>query len=119
MRKFLIRLFLLLSAALVLLIAVVLVRTLTFTSRQISVPEPSTLSGVSDDVAAHLAGALRFPTISHPDPTRDDVEAFEKLRSHLDATFPEVHVQLTREIIAERSLLYTWAGQDARRPPIL
>lgn len=100
-------------------IGIVAARTAMFKSRQLR-PEASAPMELSRDVlATHIAGALRFPTISHQDPAEDDLSAFEGFRAYLESTFPRAHAELKRELVAKQSLLFMWQGSDVSLSPIL
>ena len=104
-----------LTLSVVLLASVLLINTLRFTSKQIQV-EPIQPVGVDEgSVAPRLAQALRFQTVSQ------DIRGEEFLAFHryLEQTFPKAHSTLTRELVGEYSLLYTWKGRDERLKPIL
>lgn len=66
-----------------------------------------------------LGEAIRIPTVSHQDPSLVDPRSFADLRTLLERSFPKIHAQLRREIVAEHSLLYTWEGTDRSLPPAL
>ena len=68
--------------------------------------------------ADRLAGAIRYPTISHQEKQVDET-AFFGLHRYLEQSFPTTHARLTREVIGGYSLLYTWLGRNAARAPIL
>ncbi|MCP3986341.1 MAG: M20/M25/M40 family metallo-hydrolase [bacterium] len=70
-------------------------------------------------VARHLAEAIRFPTVSHQDPSQFDGQPFEDLLEHLRVTYPRVHAHLEVERIAGYSLLLTWRGNDPGLAPAL
>lgn len=108
-----------LGLALLILIAVVLVRTATVQSRQISAEPVTDMPVVAQAAAARLAGAIRFPTVSHEEGGVVEREAFLGLHQYLAQTFPRVHRTLTREVVADYSLLYTWKGRNPSLPPIL
>src|SRR5689334_23190443 len=55
-----------------------------------------------------LAAAIRIQTVSHQDEAQNDPAAFQAFRAHLERSFPKLHARLTRELIAEHSLLYRW-----------
>ena len=112
------RLLLFLSAALALLVAVLVVRTVRYRSVQ-AVVEPAPDVPLSPGAVERLAGSLRIPTISHEDSTAFDGRPFEALHAYLEAQFPRVHGQLRREAVAAHSLLYTWQGTDPTLKPIL
>lgn len=94
-------------------------RTLLFTSKQLTNVPPSTLSIDSGRAATHLAGAVRFPTVSHQDRGLVDIEAFAGLHKYLEESYPLVHEKLNRQVIADHSLLYTWQGRYGHLKPII
>ncbi|HSP05888.1 MAG TPA: M20/M25/M40 family metallo-hydrolase, partial [Acidobacteriota bacterium] len=101
------------------LLAILVVRTLRFTSQQVAVT-PVTLDSVdSAAAAARLAGALRFKTVSTQDPSAFRPEEFLAFRSYLEQQYPHVHDVLACEVVDGYSLLYTWKGQDASLKPVL
>lgn len=103
-----------------LLLGILFYRTLFFTSKQLTSMPASTISVDARTAAEHLAGAVRFQTVSNQGSAGIDVEAFSGLHNYLLETFPLTHEKLTREVIAEHSLLYTWKGtQDKLKPIIL
>ncbi len=65
-----------------------------------------------DRAAGHLAGAVRFKTISHQDQRRIDRKAFRGLHGYLKKTYPKTHHFMKRETVNGLSLLYTWKGRD-------
>jgi carboxypeptidase PM20D1 len=66
---------------------------------------------------AHLAEAIRIETVSNEDTSRVDFSTFERFRAFLAETYPLIHEQLTLELVAEHSLLYTWEGSDPEVAP--
>lgn len=69
--------------------------------------------------AERLAGAVRIPTISHERVEDTDTAAFLALHAYLAESYPLVHAALTREPVADLSLLYTWDGSEPGLPPIV
>lgn len=108
-----------LGLGLALLLLVLVVNALATRSRQVAA-EPA--EGVPVDAAkaaAHLARAITFRTVSTQDQAQIDPAAFTGLRAALEEMFPGVHKSLTREVVGEHSLLYTWKGKDAAKAPVL
>src|SRR6185436_1701264 len=103
---------------LLVLVAVLLVRTALARSYQITAPPVTDISIDARAAAERLAGALRFPTISHEEGGVERA-AFLGLHEHLARSFPLVHARLTREVVAAYSLLYTWKGRNPNAAPIL
>ncbi len=117
--KILVRLILGLGGAIVLLAAVVIVRTRLVASEQERVT-PVQPPAIDKALAAeHLSRAVQFKTISHQDPAQDDRQALAGLHGYLKQTFPNLHKTLTQESVADWSLLYTWKGSDPGLDPVL
>jgi carboxypeptidase PM20D1 len=109
---------LLVAVGIAALLAVVIVRTVRFTPRSVSVSPAERMQPLPGAVE-RLAAAIRIPTISHGDSLRRDTAAFRTFRDALAASFPRTHAQLPREIIGNDALLFTWAGTDPSLPPVL
>jgi carboxypeptidase PM20D1 len=84
------------------------------TAAHVDVPAVDTLAA-----ASHLAGAVRFPTISLASGAPIDTSAFLGLHQYLHDTYPLLHQALSRELVSGLSLLYTWRGQDPALAPIV
>jgi len=108
-----------LGIAVLVLLAVLLVRASTLTSRQVKAEPVTDLAVDANAAAQRLAGAVRFPTVSHEQGKNVEAQAFLDLHRYLEASFPRVHRTLTREVVADYSLLYTWPGWKPALPPIL
>lgn len=116
MRRFLL---LLLFAALTLL-AVLLVNTLRLPNHQLGAGPAAPAAAVAPDSAlAHLAGALRIPTVSRTRYADTDTVPFDQLQAYLQRTFPLVHQRLKLQKVNRYGLLYEWPGTDAARKPLL
>ena len=72
-----------------------------------------------EGAARHLAEAVRIRTVSHQDPGENDWAEWERLRAWLRDTYPAFHSVATLELVADHTLLYTWAGSDPSLPPIV
>ncbi len=101
------------------LMAVVLVKTVTFTSKQIHAAAVQIENADEGKAARHLSDAVKFKTISYEDTKRIDYTQLVKLRDYLQKTYPLAHKNLKREIVSSYSLLYTWQGSDTALKPIL
>jgi carboxypeptidase PM20D1 len=113
------KLFAVLGLALAVLAAVLVARSATVKSRQIQAAPVKDLAVDARAAAGRLAGAIRFPTVSHENGQNVERAAFLGLHDYLQRSFPRVHAVLTRETVAGYSLLYTWQGSDPRLAPIL
>jgi carboxypeptidase PM20D1 len=110
---------LLLLLCLVVLASVLAINTFRFTSRQVPVEPVNALALDRDGVAGRLAQALRFQTISYQDEKHFRGEEFAGFHRFLEASFPRVHNALTKELVGDYSLLYTWKGREDAGGPIL
>ncbi|MBU7013378.1 MAG: M20 family peptidase [Theionarchaea archaeon] len=102
----------------VLLFVVMLVRAGLFKSRQLSV-EPVTRQVIDQKAPERLSKAVQFRTISYQEETECDRKQFQGLHEYLKEAFPKTHSTLTREVVADYSLLYTWKGKNLNVSPIL
>jgi carboxypeptidase PM20D1 len=102
-----------------LLAAVLLQRALRLPSRQKDVTSAPAPDLDAEALAGRLSGAIRFPTISKEDPQDVDDAPFRDFRGYVEQTYPRLHAALTRELIADRTLLYTWPGSDPALDPVL
>jgi carboxypeptidase PM20D1 len=111
------------ATALVLLVAVVVGRTLMVPVYK-PVPAREVSAFDANTVAQHLADAVKFRTISWQDgaPAEDIAAsgaAFIAFRDWIETTYPNVAKTLTREIVSDYSLLYTWKGVEPALKPVL
>ena len=109
----------LIGLALLVLIVVLCARAALVKSRQVEARPVTDLTVDANAAAGRLAGALRFPTVSHEGGAQVESQAFLDLHRYLEQSFPKVHATLHREVVAHYSLLYTWPGKDPALPPIL
>ena len=101
------------------LVAVILFRTLTNTSRQVS-SEPFTALAIDRDAAAkRLSEAITHKTISYQIPWEVRGDEFLKFHDFLATAYPKAHATLQREVVAKNALLYTWTGTDPAAAPII
>lgn len=104
-----------LAAALAL---VLVVNTWRQGSRQVAVAALAPMAVDKAAVAESMAAAVRARTVSGLlDPTGVAAE-FERLHEHLRTRYPLAHATLQREVVGAHSLLYTWAGSDAKARPL-
>lgn len=108
-----------LAVAVVVLAAVLLGRTLAFTSVQVQVAPAPAFAVDAGAVAEHLAQAVRVKTIS--DPAVADPQTFAALRQLLRALYPRTFAALEVEELGKdgQALLLTWKGRDAALAPVL
>lgn len=104
--------------ALLALVAVLLGKALTNGTRQVVVDPAEGVPVDEASAAAHLARAITFKTISHQDAPQD-AAAFQGLHAALQEMYPKAHQALTREVVGDHSLLFTWKGKDPSKPGVL
>jgi carboxypeptidase PM20D1 len=110
-------------AAVVIILAILSVRTLSFAPPTLAVGK--NMSDIQlpeydlDTAAMHLGDAVRFQTVSHQNSAENDQSQWTGLHDWLKATYPSAHSAMTREIVSDRSLLYTWEGSDTSLKPII
>jgi carboxypeptidase PM20D1 len=106
--------------ALLVLAGVLVVRTLMVHSpatERVAAAAPVPVD--HEQAAQHLAGAVRFPTVSLSSGGPIDTTAFLGLHQYLADTYPLVTQHLQREAVGGLSLLYTWRGTDSTLPPLV
>ncbi len=105
------------------LAAVIAVRTATYESPTAGDAVATELAAAPSvdlqQAAAHLAEAVRLRTISHQDANENDAAEWDRFHAWLADTYPAAHSAMTRELVAGHTLLYTWPGSDASRPPVV
>lgn len=68
----------------------------------------------------HLAGMVRFATLSKPVTADIDFAPFFAFHAYLEQTYPLLHKTLQREIVGPAGLLYCWKGTgESGQLPIL
>ncbi|MEJ1240830.1 M20/M25/M40 family metallo-hydrolase [Chryseolinea sp. T2] len=112
------RFFLALLAAILLVIVIVLFKTYTFKSTQLTFPS-SQAATPSEGTIQHLSDAIKFKTISYGDTSKLDTAAFFGLHRFLQKTYPLTFSKLTLTRVAKYSLLFRWAGSRADLNPII
>jgi len=106
-----------LIALLVILLAVVLLRTLFFRSKRFPAELKNRLDIDVEKAAERLAGAVRLKTVSESDPSKIDRAPFREIIRYLEQAYPRAHTVLEKELVGEYSLLYRWKGRDSFPPP--
>lgn len=107
------------SLGLLLLAAVLVLRTLAVSSKQLEVESVAAHPGLlvdADAAAARLGEAIRFPTVSSRDAAKFDRAPFADLLDWFEASFPAVYAELRAERRATSSLLLHWPGKNPALP---
>ncbi|HEV2569169.1 M20/M25/M40 family metallo-hydrolase [Sphingomonas sp.] len=110
------RMALLLGALLLLLIAIIVINTARLSPATLGAPLPA--PAIDQAAVQRLAAAIRIPTIS-TEAGQPPSQVLDAFHAHLAASYPRVHAELRRELVAGHSLLFTWPGTDPNAPALL
>lgn len=113
------RLLLALLAIVVIIAGVAAWRASRLTPYAVEAPPVDSAIAAANITTDRLQAALRFPTVTAEDTADFDGKPFLALHAYLRTAFPRVHAQLTHEVVAGYSLLYTWPGTDSSARPML
>lgn len=109
----------LILAAVVVLAAVVLVRTARFTPGTApAVPEGEETID-RDKAVENLRTLIRCRTVSNTNHALEDDAEFEKLINTLPTLYPNVFKTCKFERLEDRGLLFTWSGKEHTEPTVL
>ncbi|MDR3551614.1 MAG: M20/M25/M40 family metallo-hydrolase [Clostridia bacterium] len=106
-------------AAVAVLAAVLLLRAALFRPPEQGAAGPAAEPTASDEAVERFSQLLQKKTVSNRDPARMDPVPFEEFIALLPALYPKVHAALTRERVAQYSLLYRWKGREPGKPAVL
>ncbi len=105
------------------LAAIVVVRTLTF-KPPAAVDVSSVVLAAAPPIdqaaaARHLSQAVQIRTISNQNKADNQWAEWDRLHAWLATTYPAAHAAMTREILPNKALVYTWTGSDKALKPIV
>ena len=107
------------AVALILFLAVILVRAAMFKPREQEKPSKEKVSLNEEKIVQDMSELLRCKTISYNDESLIDEAEFERFRQLLPKLYPQVHKVCTLERIGKTGLLYHWKGKNAEAPAVL
>ena len=108
----------LIPVILVVLIAVILIRTLRFVPEKQSALVPEAIQVDSDKATRDLAEMIKCKTISHRNSDEDDESEFLKFEKLLPELFPKVFATCSFEKVGNRGLLIRWQGKSPDAPSV-
>jgi carboxypeptidase PM20D1 len=107
-----------LGVGFLILIGIVLTKTFTFKSKQMSEPQAQLLN-LDDSCVVRLQKAIQFKTISYDDASLTDTLAFADFHRFLTQAYPLVFAKLELEKVNKYSLILHWKGKSAAGKPII
>lgn len=108
----------LIPVILVILIAVILIRTLRFVPEKQSASVPEAIQVDGDKATRDLAEMIKCKTISHRNSDEDDESEFLKFEKLLPELFPKVFAICSFEKVGNRGLLIRWQGKSPDAPSV-
>ena len=113
LRRLLFKLFLFLFLA---LSAIIIINTVSYSSRQIDVSAVEKIK-VGDEVVQRLSDVIKMPTLSYE--THIDTAAFLDFFQYVDSKFTLVDSLLEKTQINQFSRIYKWQGRNPKLKPYL
>ena len=109
----------LIGIAVVLFLAVVLVRTLQFKPAVTEPAKPEALDLPKDKIIADMQDMIRCKTVSYQDESKIDQNEFNKFADLLAERFPKMHAAASLAKIGRSGLLYHLPGKSQGKPSVM
>ena len=106
-------------AVLVVLLAVVLVRTLAFRSKEGAAVQEGEETFDRDRAVDNLRRLVQCKTVSYKDASLEDDAEFEKLINLLPTLYPNVFATCSPQRLEDRGLLFCWKGRAHDHPSVM
>ncbi len=110
---------LLIPAAIVVFLAVILIRGAMFSPKPQPNTDSSPVSFDADRATENLAQLVRCKTVSYRDSALEDNAEFEKLIGLLPSLYPNVFAACEFLRLPDRALLFRWKGKTEAEPAIM
>jgi carboxypeptidase PM20D1 len=101
------------------LFSTMLIKVVTFTSKQIETDLITNIKVDKQQVAFNLSRLIQCKTISAQEKSNFDPAEFVEFHQILEKSFPRIHNNLKKTVVNNFSLLYTWNGRDKSLKPIV
>ena len=101
------------------LFSTMLIKVVTFTSKQIEADPITNIKVDKQQVAFNLSRLIQCKTISAQEKSNFDPAEFVEFHQILEKSFPRIHNNLKKTVVNNFSLLYTWNGRDKSLKPIV
>ena len=105
-------------AALILLVAVILIRTLRFKPAPVPKEQAEEIELNREKIVADMVDMIRCKTISNRDDSKTDWAEFGKFRILLNERFPKVRAACHIELISKSGILYHLPGKSSEKPSV-
>lgn len=112
-------LLLLIPAALMVFVAVLLIRAASFKPKAQPKLSENEEQIDTDRAVENLCALVRCKTVSYTDSSLEDDAEFEKLISLLPSLYPNVDKTCEMTRMPDRGLLFRWSGKDATAPAVM
>lgn len=106
-------------ALLVLFLAVIIVRTLSFKPKASIEISHEKIEFDREKAVENLRELVRYKTVSYADSSLEDDAEFKKLIDALPRLYPNVFKVCTLETLPDRALLFKWKGRNNGNPAVL
>lgn len=104
--------------AVLLFLAVILIRTAAFQPKDIPAAEIEDISVDREKITDDMVSMIRCKTVSNRDESLVDWAEFEKFQNLLKERFPLVHEKCTLEKVGKTGLLYFLKGKSSEKPSV-
>ena len=109
----------LIPAALVIFIAVLVIRAAAFKPKAQPEVDTSEVCFDKEKAVRDLSELVRCKTVSYRDPSLEDDAEFEKLIALLPSLYPNVNNACEFTRLENRGLLFRWAGKKSDAPAVM
>lgn len=113
------KILLLIGVVIVGLLAIIGFNTVTTTPPEIVATAVKPISIDTNAAAERLSRAIQLKTISYSLDAPVEAREFAKLHALIDVSYPTIAEKLTKDVINDHSLVYTWQGSDPSLPAIV
>lgn len=104
---------------LLVLAAVMAVKTAAYQGRQVQSDKPPAAIKLDKQALNHLTQAVRIQTVSYDDTAQLNRAEYDSFFRFLHNTYAQVFEQLEDTVIAGRSLLLKWQGKNTSAKPVI
>lgn len=110
---------LLIPAAVVIFLAIILIRAATFSPKPQPTVDDSTVEFDRERAVNALGSLVRCKTVSYADHALEDDAEFDKLIDSLPSLYPNVYKACECHKLPNRGLLFRWKGQTDAAPAVM